>query len=77
MTFIKDKAMEGTIDAHVSGGVPCLKIELEELSEYTLGYLLYFYMFTCGVSGYLLNVNPFNQEGVEAYKKNMMKLLKD
>ena len=77
MTFIKDKAMEGTIDAHIAGGVPCLKIEVEEISEYTLGYLFYFYMFTCGVSGYLLEVNPFNQEGVEAYKKNMMKLLKD
>lgn len=77
MTFIKDKAMEGTIDAHIDGGVPCIKIEVEEISEYTLGYLFYFYMFTCGVSGYLLDVNPFNQEGVEAYKKNMMKLLKD
>ena len=77
MVFIKDKAMQGTIDAHIAGGVPCLKIEVKDISEYSLGYLLYFYMFTCGVSGYLLNVNPFNQEGVEAYKKNMMKLLKE
>ncbi len=66
----------GTQMAHVEGGVPNIRIELEQLDEYSLGQLIYFFEFACGVSGYMLGVNPFNQPGVEAYKKNMFKLLK-
>ena len=66
----------GTQMAHVDGGVPNLHIEIEELSEHTLGGLIYFFEKACGISGYMLGVNPFNQPGVEAYKKNMFKLLK-
>ena len=65
----------GTCIAHVDGGVPNLKIVLPELSEYNLGQLLYFFEIACGISGYILGVNPFNQPGVEAYKKNMFALL--
>ena len=74
--FVKDQALAGTIEAHVSGGVPVLKITIKDLSMESLGELIYFFMLSCGVSGYLLDVNPFNQEGVEAYKKNMYSLLK-
>lgn len=73
--FVCDQAFKGTILAHVSGGVPCIVLNIDKLDEYTLGYLFYFYMLACGISGYLLDVNPFNQEGVEAYKKNMFTLL--
>ena len=65
----------GTCIAHVDGGVPNMKIELPQLNEYYLGQLLYFFEIACGISGYLLGVNPFNQPGVEAYKKNMFALL--
>ena len=65
----------GTMLAHVDGGVPNLKIEIERLDEYNLGQLIYFFERACGISGYLLGVNPFNQPGVEAYKKNMFALL--
>ncbi len=65
----------GTMLAHVDGGVPNLKIEIPEISEYYLGELIYFFEYACGVSGYMLGVNPFNQPGVEAYKKNMFALL--
>ena len=65
----------GTMLAHVDGGVPNLKIELPQLNEYYLGELLYFFEKACGISGYLLGVNPFDQPGVEAYKKNMFALL--
>ncbi len=75
VNFVKEQASKGTIQAHVSGGVPVIVINIEKLDEYNIGYLLYFYMLACGVSGYLLDVNPFNQEGVEAYKKNMFSLL--
>ena len=67
--------MKGTILAHVDGGVPNILIELKDRSAYSMGYLLYFFEFACGVSGYTLGVNPFNQPGVEAYKKNMFALL--
>ena len=63
--------MAGTMAAHVSGGVPVLEISIKDGSLESLGELVYFFMLTCGVSGYLLGVNPFNQEGVEAYKRNM------
>ncbi len=65
----------GTKIAHVDGGVPNIKIELAKLDEHTLGQLIYFFEKACGVSGYMLGVNPFNQPGVEAYKKNMFALL--
>jgi glucose-6-phosphate isomerase len=75
LTEINDCAAEGTIEAHVSGGVPVMEIEVEKIDEYTLGQLIYFFEFACGVSGYTLGVNPFDQPGVEAYKKNMFRLL--
>lgn len=65
----------GTMIAHIDGGVPNLKIELPKLNEYYLGQLLYFFEKACGISGYVLGVNPFDQPGVEAYKKNMFALL--
>ena len=72
---VNKMAMKGTILAHVDGGTPNILIEVADKSEYSLGYLLYFFEFACGVSGYVLEVNPFNQPGVEAYKKNMFALL--
>ncbi len=65
----------GTVIAHVDGGVPNIHITLPELSEYCLGEIIYFFEKACGISGYILDVNPFNQPGVEAYKKNMFALL--
>ncbi|PTL37719.1 glucose-6-phosphate isomerase [Alkalicoccus saliphilus] len=75
MSFVNDKAYEGTMLAHLDGGVPNLIINIPELSEYHFGYLIYFFEKACGISGYLLGVNPFDQPGVEAYKKNMFALL--
>ncbi len=72
---VNKTAMKGTILAHNDGGVPNILIELKDRSEYSLGYLLYFFELACGISGYTLGVNPFNQPGVEAYKKNMFALL--
>ena len=72
---VNKQAMRGTILAHVDGGVPNIKINIPSISPYYFGYLVYFFMFSCGMSGYLLGVNPFNQEGVEDYKKNMFALL--
>mgnify|MGYP003297723059 CR=1 FL=1 len=69
------KAMEATIEAHVDGGVPNMILEMEDMSEYEFGYLVYFLEKACAVSGYILGVNPFNQPGVESYKKNMFALL--
>ena len=65
----------GTMLAHVDGGVPNIKLTMPRLNEYYLGELIYFFEFACGISGYVLGVNPFNQPGVEAYKKNMFALL--
>ena len=73
--YVNSKAMQGTIEAHTDGNVPNLKISLPELNEYYLGQLLYFFERACAISGYLLEVNPFDQPGVEAYKKNMFRLL--
>lgn len=73
--FINQQAMNGTILAHVDGQIPNLKITLPHMDEYCLGELFYFFEFACGVSGYVLGVNPFNQPGVESYKKNMFALL--
>ena len=65
----------GTMLAHVDGGVPNIKVEIEKIDEYNIGQLIYFFEKACGISGYMLKVNPFNQPGVEAYKKNMFALL--
>ena len=73
--FVNKSAMNGTILAHTDGNVPNLRIDIPQQDEYTLGQLFYFFEFACGVSGYLLGVNPFNQPGVESYKKNMFALL--
>ena len=68
--------MEGTIEAHVSGDVPNIKITMDKLDEINLGQLIYFFEKACSMSAELLEVNPFNQPGVEKYKTNMFKLLK-
>ena len=73
--FVNKNAMNGTILAHTDGGVPNLVVNVPEQNEYYLGQLFYFFEFACGVSGYILDVNPFNQPGVESYKKNMFALL--
>lgn len=73
--FVNKSAMNGTILAHTDGQVPNLKVNVPEVDEFYLGQLFYFFEFACGVSGYLLGVNPFNQPGVESYKKNMFALL--
>ncbi|ADC48981.1 glucose-6-phosphate isomerase [Alkalihalophilus pseudofirmus OF4] len=75
MDFVNKKAFEGTMLAHTDGGVPNLIVNIPELNEYHFGYLIYFFEKACGISGYLLGVNPFDQPGVEAYKKNMFALL--
>ena len=73
--YVNSKAMEGTVLAHVSGNVPNMMIEIDELNEENIGELIYFFEKACAMSGNLLGVNPFNQPGVEEYKKNMFKLL--
>lgn len=73
--FVNKSAMNGTILAHTDGLVPNLKINIPDESAFSLGSLFYFYEFACGVSGYILGVNPFNQPGVESYKSNMFALL--
>lgn len=75
MDFIKTQAMDGTLLAHVEGGVPNIVVQAGARNAHTLGELIYFFEFSCGLSGYLLDVNPFDQPGVEAYKKNMFALL--
>ncbi len=73
--FVNKKAFEGTLLAHTDGNVPNIVLKLKALDEYTLGQLIYFFEKACGISGYMLGVNPFNQPGVESYKKNMFALL--
>ncbi len=83
LNFLKGKRVDevnkmaelGTLIAHMDGGVPNILIEIPKLSEYYIGQLIYFFEKACGISGYMLDVNPFNQPGVEAYKKNMFALL--
>ncbi len=75
MSVVNRKAQEGTILAHTEGGVPQVLLELKDCTEFSLGYLIYFFEKACAVSGYVLGVNPFNQPGVESYKKNMFALL--
>ncbi len=75
MSFVNQKAFEGTVLAHTDGGVPNLVIEVEKANEEDLGRLIYFFEKACAISGYMLGVNPFNQPGVEDYKKNMFAML--
>lgn len=75
--FINKKAMEGTMKAHVDGGVSNLMINIPELNEYYIGKIIYFFQKACAVSGYMLGVNPFDQPGVEDYKRNTVRLLKE
>ena len=75
MDYVNRRAYLGTLLAHVDGGVPNICIEIPEMSEYEFGYLVYFFEKACAISGYILGVNPFNQPGVESYKKNMFALL--
>ena len=75
MSVINRKAFEGTVLAHTEGGVPNVVLELDDCSEKSFGYMVYFFEKACAVSGYMLGVNPFNQPGVESYKKNMFALL--
>ena len=73
--YVNKKAFQGTLLAHVDGGVPNIVLTVPALNAYSFGYMVYFFEKACGISGYLLGVNPFNQPGVEAYKKNMFALL--
>ena len=75
LQFVNSKAFGGTLLAHVDGGVPNIIVEIDEMDAYNFGYLVYFFEKALGISGYLLAVNPFNQPGVEEYKKNMFALL--
>ena len=74
-SYVNKKAMEGTIEAHADGEVPNILITMQELNAETLGQLIYFFELACAMSGSILGVNPFNQPGVEKYKKNMFRLL--
>lgn len=73
--YINKQACNGTIKAHADGNVPVIKINIDDLNEYNIGQLIFFFEKACAISGYILDVNPFDQPGVEAYKKNMMELL--
>ena len=75
MDYVNKKAMEGTIEAHVAGDVPNIVVNVEKLDEENMGQLLYFFELACAMSGNILGVNPFNQPGVEKYKRNMFRLL--
>ncbi|MBM7561761.1 glucose-6-phosphate isomerase [Fusibacter tunisiensis] len=75
MSYVNDNAFKGTLEAHLDGNVPNCVISMSQKDAFTLGKLLYFFMKACGISGYVLGVNPFDQPGVEAYKKNMFRLL--
>ena len=77
VNFVNNKAMLGTLQAHVDGDVPNMVIKMDKLDEATIGHLIYFFEKACAVSGMILGVNPFNQPGVEKYKSNMFKLLKE
>ncbi len=75
MSVVNKTVMDATILAHSEGGVPCVVLEMPEINEYEMGYMIYFFEKACGISAYLLGVNPFNQPGVESYKTNMFALL--
>ena len=75
VSFVNQKAFEGTLLAHTDGDVPNIVLEVEAMDEFNLGYLIYFLEKACAISGYILGINPFDQPGVESYKKNMFALL--
>ena len=75
LSFVREMAFQGTLAAHQDGGAPSMVLRLDKMDTHALGELLYFFELSCGISGYMLGVNPFNQPGVEAYKKNMFALL--
>lgn len=75
MDFVNKKAYQGTLMAHLDGGVPCMTVNIPKMDAYYMGYLIYFFEKACALSGYILGVNPFDQPGVESYKKNMFALL--
>lgn len=75
MNYVNNIAMKATVNAHISGGVPNIILHMEHQDEYNIGKLIYFFEYACAVSGYMLGVNPFNQPGVEAYKKEMFRML--
>ena len=75
--YINKQAFKGTLKAHIDGGVPTTVITIEDLNEYNIGQLIFFFEKACAISAYMEDVNPFNQPGVEAYKKNMMELLRN
>ena len=75
MSYVNDKARQGTLLAHTEGGVANLIVESDCIDEFSIGYLIYFFEKACAISGYILGVNPFNQPGVESYKRNMFALL--
>lgn len=75
VSFVNEKAQQGTILAHNDGGVPNIVIDADDMTEATLGYMIYFFEKACAISGYVLGINPFDQPGVESYKKNMFALL--
>lgn len=75
LNYINDKAFEATVKAHVGGGVPCIVINIDRIDEHCFGYLVYFFEKAVAISGYMMGINPFNQPGVEIYKKNMFELL--
>jgi glucose-6-phosphate isomerase len=77
MNFVNRMAMEGTLKAHVEGGVPNTVLQIPKLNTFSFGYLVYFFMKACAMSAYLLGVNPFDQPGVESYKQNMFRLLRE
>jgi glucose-6-phosphate isomerase len=73
--YVNKMAAKGTLEAHTEGGVPNIIIDIPKLNPYTIGYLIYFFELACGISAYMIDVNPFDQPGVEAYKSKMFKLL--
>ena len=75
MSFVREMAFQGTLAAHADGGTPSMVLRMDKIDAAMLGRLFYFFELSCGISGYMLGVNPFNQPGVEAYKKNMFALL--
>ena len=75
LSFVAEQAMRGTLLAHVDGGVPNLVVTVPARDAQSVGWLIYFFEYACGLSGYLLEINPFDQPGVEAYKNNMYALL--
>ena len=75
LSFVREMAFQGTLAAHQDGGAPSMVLRLDKMDTHALGELLYFFELSCGISGHMLGVNPFNQPGVEAYKKNMFALL--